>query len=316
MTTVVLAASFVDVLVSIVLAIVLALMLARPLGEVGAAARRIADGDYASRVPRDGPEEIPGLADSFNRMAVSLHEQERMRRDFIARVADAPDEHPGLPRDLARRRDRGRTRHVRVSPRGSWPTCSIVAVAMRWPRATPQRSRVDSSISISSPRSERPSSWPHRRSNERECGLVVEVPDALRARGDPDGIAQGLANLLSNAVPYTPSGGVVTECAERRLRDILVSVLNTGDGIPPEDLGRIFERFYRVEESRDRTHGGAGIALAIMSSSSGALAAPLAPSRATASPAYGSACGPADRHASHNEISPLEPRTPGRSREA
>jgi len=52
--------------------------------------------------------------------------------------------------------------------------------------------------------------------------------------------------------------------AERRAGNLLVSILNTGDGIPPADLERVFERFYRVEKSRDRARGGAGIGLAIV----------------------------------------------------
>ena len=86
-TTVVIAAAVVAVLASIGLAIVLARMLARPLAEIGGAARRIADGDYAARVPRGGPEEVASLADSFNQMAASLERQEAMRRDFIANAA-------------------------------------------------------------------------------------------------------------------------------------------------------------------------------------------------------------------------------------
>ena len=86
-TTVVLAAVLVAAVVSIVLAIAMARMLARPIAEVGGAARRIAEGDYAARVPRDGPEELASLADSFNQMAASLERQEAMRRDFIANAA-------------------------------------------------------------------------------------------------------------------------------------------------------------------------------------------------------------------------------------
>jgi len=56
----------------------------------------------------------------------------------------------------------------------------------------------------------------------------------------------------------------VTVRAERRPADLFVSVSNTGDGIPPDDLERVFERFYRVEKSRDRARGGAGIGLAIV----------------------------------------------------
>ena len=86
-TTVVLAAVVVAALASVILAVVLARMLARPLAEVGGAARRIAEGDYAARVPREGPEELASLADLFNQMAASLERQEVMRRDFIANAA-------------------------------------------------------------------------------------------------------------------------------------------------------------------------------------------------------------------------------------
>jgi signal transduction histidine kinase len=73
-----------------------------------------------------------------------------------------------------------------------------------------------------------------------------------------------LGNLLSNAVRYTPAGGSVSVRAERRSGDLLVSVANSGDPIPADDLDRVFERFYRVEKSRDRGRGGAGIGLAIV----------------------------------------------------
>ena len=99
------------------------------------------------------------------------------------------------------------------------------------------------------------------------AGLRLEseaVPATLPARGDPDRLAQVLANLLSNAVRYTPAGGVVTVRADRRPDDILVSVANTGETIPADDLEHVFERFYRVEKSRDRALGGAGIGLAIV----------------------------------------------------
>jgi signal transduction histidine kinase len=94
--------------------------------------------------------------------------------------------------------------------------------------------------------------------------LVTDIPPTLPARADMDGLSQVLANLLSNAVRYTPRGGTITVRAERRPGDLLVSIANTGDGIPPEDLDRVFERFYRVEKSRDRARGGAGIGLAIV----------------------------------------------------
>jgi len=94
--------------------------------------------------------------------------------------------------------------------------------------------------------------------------LETDLPNNLRGRVDPDRLAQVLANLLSNAVRYTPAGGIGTVRTERRPGDVLISVVNTGEAIPADDLDRVFERFYRVEKSRDRGRGGAGIGLAIV----------------------------------------------------
>ena len=98
----------------------------------------------------------------------------------------------------------------------------------------------------------------------RELELSVDVPDGLAARANPDRLAQVLGNLLQTAVRYTPAGGRIVLRAERRPDDVLVTVSNTGPGIPEADLGRVFERFYRVDKSRDRSLGGAGIGLAIV----------------------------------------------------
>ena len=84
---VVLVATVIAVVVAVVLATFVASRLVRPLREIGAAARRIAEGRYEARIARQGPEEVMSLADSFNQMAASLEEQERMRREFIANAA-------------------------------------------------------------------------------------------------------------------------------------------------------------------------------------------------------------------------------------
>src|SRR5205823_6395088 len=86
----------------------------------------------------------------------------------------------------------------------------------------------------------------------RGIALTVRVPDGLRARANRDHLAQVLANLLQNAVRYTPAGGHVTIAAERVGEEAVVGVSNSGEGIPSADLPHVFERFYRVEKSRDR----------------------------------------------------------------
>ena len=267
-TTVVIAAVVVAAIASVGLAVVMARMLARPLAEVGGAARRIADGDYAARVPREGPEELTSLADSFNQMAASLERQEVMRRDFIANAAhELRTPLTNLQGYLEALRDGVITpdpatyeslldeaeRLVRLSH-------SLDALAEGDAATTPPTlveldlaTAVRTALDLAQPTLDRAG-----------LHLVVDLPGRLPARANPDHLAQVLGNLLSNAARYTPAGGTVTVRAERRPADLLVSVANTGDGIPPADLERVFERFYRVEKSRDRARGGAGIGLAIV----------------------------------------------------
>src|SRR5207237_7382528 len=83
-------AAAIAAVVSVVLASLLAIRLARPLDAIARAARRVAGGEYQARVQRSGPDEITSLADSFNQMAESLQQQERMRREFIVNAAHEP----------------------------------------------------------------------------------------------------------------------------------------------------------------------------------------------------------------------------------
>ncbi len=83
-------------------------------------------------------------------------------------------------------------------------------------------------------------------------------------RGQPEWLVIPLHRLRREFISNSARGGHITVSAARRPADVLVSVVNTGAEIPPGDLPRVFERFYRVEKSRDRARGGAGIGLAIV----------------------------------------------------
>ena len=97
-------------------------------------------------------------------------------------------------------------------------------------------------------------------------GVVLECdvrPGAPAVNADPDRIAQVLGNLLDNALRHTPPGGRVTVTVEPQRGGTDVAVSDNGDGIAPEHLAHVFERFYRADAARNQAHGGSGIGLAI-----------------------------------------------------
>ncbi|MCP3144813.1 sensor histidine kinase [Pyxidicoccus xibeiensis] len=101
--------------------------------------------------------------------------------------------------------------------------------------------------------------------------VSLHVPPDLRALGDPRAVEQVLLNLLDNAVKYTPPGGrvdVYGACEDGRC---VVRVKDTGLGIEPKHLSRIFERFYRVDKGRSRDMGGTGLGLSIVKHLLGAM---------------------------------------------
>lgn len=90
------------------------------------------------------------------------------------------------------------------------------------------------------------------------------APDAETIVADPDMLREALANLLENAIRHTPAGGRISVQSARAANEMVVTVSDTGEGIPSEHLPRIFERFYRADAGRDRALGGTGLGLAIV----------------------------------------------------
>ncbi len=96
--------------------------------------------------------------------------------------------------------------------------------------------------------------------------LILDLPAALpKVLADPDRVHQIVTNLLHNAIKFTPKGGRITLQATRSNDEdaVIIAVHDTGVGIPREDLGRIFERFYKSDRARTRSLGGTGLGLAI-----------------------------------------------------
>ena len=99
-----------------------------------------------------------------------------------------------------------------------------------------------------------------------ERGIVLALEGVAVARGDRLMLRRALGNLLSNAIRHTPAGGTVQVNLNTSNDDIGIDVENPGPEIPTEHLPKLFERFYRVDSSRQRGGDGAGLGLAIVKS--------------------------------------------------
>ncbi len=252
---------------SVVLAVLLARWLSAPLGRISAAARQLAHGERDVRVQPEGPREITSLAASFNQMAERLEEQERLRAEFIANAAhELRTPLTNLLGYLEALRDgvAQPTQEIFASLREEVDRMVRLARSLDElatgdrdhdvPLVTVDlRQAIETAVELALPIFER-----------RGIALSVRVPADLAGRANPDHLSQVLANLLQNAERYTPRGGHVTIAAHLEGGEAVVVISNSGSGIPPVDLPHVFERFYRVEKSRDRARGGAGIGLAIV----------------------------------------------------
>jgi two-component system sensor histidine kinase BaeS len=267
-TRVVIVTTLLALFASLGLALALAQAVTRPLDRVAGAARRLAEGNYGVRVDRPAAPELASLADSFNQMASGLGDQERLRRDLISNFAHE------LRTPLTNLRGYLQALRDGVMPTSAEVFASLDQEVDRLYRLSlsldelatgePAAARsgldsidlgqvVDAALTLSRPGFDR-----------RGIKVDLAVTAGLRSSANPDHIAQVLLNLFQNAARYTPEGGEVRIRAESDGGSVLVSVTNSGEGIPAVDLPHVFERFYRVEKSRDRARGGAGIGLAVV----------------------------------------------------
>ena len=259
-------AAVVGVVVAIALSVLLARRLARPIERMARAADRVAGGDLSVRVAEEGPSELRSLAASYNAMAERLAEQEAIRREFVVNASHElrtpltnlqgylealrdgvlppdPATFDSLREEVDRLTRLAASLDVLAGAPGDRPA----------PRSVDLAAIVRSSAELAAPALAR-----------RSIALEVSVGEPLVVTARADDLTQVVSNLLQNAVRYTPAGGRVVVEAARTEDGATVRVANTGPGIPADDLSRVWERFYRVEKSRDRERGGAGVGLAIV----------------------------------------------------
>jgi histidine kinase len=232
------------------------------------ASQRIAEGHYDERVELRGEDELHQLAGSFNKMAEQLEQVETMRRRLIGDVAHE------LRTPLTAIKGSAEALMDGVLPASTETYLQIHAEAERLSRLVDdlqELSRVESratQLTIhpadSTALIQTVSKRLGHQFDEKQVALTLSLPhDPILVLADEDRIIQVLTNLIGNALQYTPPNGTVTVSIERDKYEARISVRDTGFGIPTEHLNHIFDRFYRVDKSRSRAHGGSGIGLTI-----------------------------------------------------
>jgi two-component system sensor histidine kinase BaeS len=243
--------------------------ISRSVSTLVSAASDVAAGHYDARVPQ--PQlgaEFDDLAEAFNAMAARLAAVEQTRRQLLADLAhelrtpvatlDAYLE--GLEDGVATL-DTDTADVLRTQTRRLAMLAEDLSAISR-----AEEGRLELHLSSTAPDAlvSAATAASADRYAARGVDLNSMVPAGLPpVRVDADRIGQVLGNLLENALRHTPSGGTVTVSARPAGRDVELLVSDTGEGIPIEHLPHVFERFYRVDAARDRTHGGSGIGLAI-----------------------------------------------------
>jgi signal transduction histidine kinase len=240
----------------------------RPIERLTAAAQRMEKGDLSVRVPVDSQDEIGKLAHAFNAMASSLAMQEQLRRNLVSDVAHE------LRTPLTNLR--GYLEAVRdglIQPDAGLID-NLYEETMLLNRLVSdlhELAQAEAGQLNLVRRPVRVDEIVHRvaeafnwQVESKGLTLRVDVPaDLPLVDVDPERIGQVLRNLLSNAILHTPAGGEIDIVARAGGKWVTVAVKDTGEGIPPEHLPFVFDRFYRVDKSRSRLTGGVGLGLAI-----------------------------------------------------
>lgn len=255
-----------------VAALALSVYLTRRLGHsvaaVASAAAEVASGRYDARLgdPHLGAE-LDQLAAAFNDMAGRLQETEQTRRRMLGDLAHElrtplavlegylEGIEDGVATTDARTLGLMRAQTGRLARLAE----DVADVSRAEEGQVPlERRPVDVAVLVRAG-----AESARLRYDEKGVALDADPAPGLVVDGDVERLGQVLGNLLDNALRHTPPGGAVSVVARAEDGRVVLEVADTGEGIAPEHLGHVFERFYRADHARDRAGGGSGIGLAI-----------------------------------------------------
>lgn len=253
--------------VALLLAVLLSRTLTRPIRELTGATRALAGGDFSPQVPVRSRDELGELANSFNRMSAELGRSLQLRRQMTADIAHelrtplslilghAEAVHDGVlpasPQNFEIIRDEAaRLEHLVEDLR----TLSLADAGEL--TFVPEKVQAEDLL--------RDAALMYRfRAQQQRINLEERIETGLPpVLVDPGRMTQVLTNVLDNAFRHTPGGGKIVLAAGRSREGVELSVSDNGPGVHPDDLPRLFDRFYRADPSRHRD-GGSGLGLAI-----------------------------------------------------
>jgi signal transduction histidine kinase len=244
---------------------VLARRIVGPIADLRSAARDLAAGQLSRRVRTRGSDEIADLGQSFNAMAAELERQETLRRQLVHDVAHELRTPltalrcrletivDGLSAD-PRQAVAGATDEVRHLSRLVDDLEELAAAEARELSLAPADVAL-ADVALSAARAA---------GLERGDRLRVDVDPSLHARADAIRVRQILVNLLTNADRHTSAEGTISVRGRADGAVAVIEVHNTGSPLAPDQVARVFERFYRADPARRRSTGGSGLGLAIV----------------------------------------------------
>ena len=256
-------------LTALLLGLTLSRRILRPVDALTAAARKLEAGDLTQRVAVQARDEIGQLAHAFNAMADSLSRTERLRRHMVTDVAHE------LRTPLSN--VRGYLEAMRDGVARPTPDLvdSLYEEAMLLTHLVDDLQELSLAEAGQLALVREPAALANLVARAAQAvepqaaakGLAVrvELPAGLpRVLADAKRVGQVLRNILANAIAHTPAGGEIALAARASEGEVEVRVRDTGEGIAPEHVPYVFERFYRADRSRARATGGSGIGLAIV----------------------------------------------------